>query len=226
MTGPMRTWFFGPGSLIVRLGMRLLGPMRVVGLEHVPRGGPFIAVSNHVSNLDPLVLGATVGDLTHQVVYFMAKDEMRRWPLIGWLGTQSGVFYVRRGTGDRAAQRMALDLLLSGKPIAVFPEGHRSRNGALRPGREGAALLALRTGAPILPVGIAGTHLIFRSSLRLPRRSRVTVRIGTAFELPRQAQGRLDRAELTAATDRIMREIAALLPEEQRGPYGGPAPGR
>jgi len=153
-------------------------------------------------------------------VHFMAKEELRHWPVIGWLATQAGVYFVRRGEGDRAAQRLSLDLLARGEPIAVFPEGTRSRDGSLGEPRDGAALLAMRAGVPLLPVSITGSNRLFPKGARLPRRSRVTVRVGEPFTLARQASGRIDRRELAAGTDRIMRAIAALLPQAQRGRFG------
>lgn len=213
-------WFYHPGAAIAGWLMRLVGGARIEGLEHVPRTGPFIMVANHTSQADPPLLGWATGHQVGRVIHFMAKEEMRRWPVIGWLADRSGVFFVRRGEGDRAAQRLALDLLAAGKPIAIFPEGTRSRNGRMREAKSGAALLAIRSGAPILPVGIAGTHRLFPGGSRLPHRSRVTFRIGRPFTLDHLPKGRIDRQALSAGTDRIVREIAALLPAAQR-PAGG-----
>ena len=215
----MRTWFFRPGSWITRVTMWFLGPLRAHGLKHIPREGAFILVSNHISLLDPMIIGSTA-DQTGRLVHFMAKEELRHWPLIGWLATQAGVYFVRRGEGDRAAQRLSLDLLARGEAIAVFLEGTRSRDGVLGEPRDGAALLAMRSGVRLLPVSITGSNRLFPKGARLPRRSRVTVRIGEPFQLTTQASGRIDRQELANGTDRIMRAIAALLPAAQRGRFG------
>jgi 1-acyl-sn-glycerol-3-phosphate acyltransferase len=215
------SWFFHPGAVMTGWLLWLLGPGRVIGLENVPRSGSFLVVANHCSNLDPPFLGWAVGHRIGRVVHFMAKDELRRWPVIGWLAQNSGAIFVRRGEGDRAAQRTAVGVLANGRPLAVFPEGTRSRDGRMKEGRAGAALLAMRGGVRVLPVSIAGTHRIFQNGRRIPRRSRVTIRIGQPFELPHvDGSGSLDRAALREGTDRIMREIAALLPEEQRGHWG------
>jgi 1-acyl-sn-glycerol-3-phosphate acyltransferase len=216
---PRATWFFAPGSVITRGLVRLLGTLRVEGLEHVPRDGAFLLVGNHVSNFDPPTVGATVGNLTGRVIHFMSKEELRHWPLIGWLASQSGVFFVRRGEGDRAAHRTALAHLAAGRPVALFPEGHRSQTGIMREARQGAALLAIRSGAPLLPVGITGTHGIFPNHTHVPHRSDVTVRVGEPFHVVHRAEGRIPREELTAATETIMRHIAQLVPEWQRGPW-------
>jgi len=198
----------------------LLGGGRVSGLENVPRDGAYIMVSNHTSNLDPPFIGGAIGRHTGRPIHFMAKEEINRWPLIGWLARGAGVFFVRRGEGDRAAQRIALEHLAAGRPIGVFPEGTRSRNGVLREPKFGVSLLAMRSGAPILPVGISGSGKIFPGRSRWPHRTRVDIRIGKPFKLPHQPDGRLDREALAQATERIMREIAALLPDWQKGRYG------
>jgi 1-acyl-sn-glycerol-3-phosphate acyltransferase len=212
----MRSWFHHPGCAIAGFLARLLFRARLEGIEHVPREGAFIVVSNHCSNLDPPILGWATGHQVGRVVHFMAKSEMRRWPVVGWLATQSGVYFVRRGEGDRAAQRFSLEALADGRPIALFVEGTRSRDGRLKPARPGAALLAMRSGVPLIPVGIAGTHRIFPGRSRWPHPTRIVIRIGAPFSLPRVPGGRLDRAALTEGTERIMHEIEALLPPEQR----------
>ncbi len=214
------TWFYRPGSIMTRLGMRILGPLSIEGLDRVPREGAFILVSNHLSNLDPLIVGATCGDLNDRIIYFMAKVEMLRWPVIGWLASQAGVFFVRRGGGDRGAQRTALEHLAAGSPVGVFPEGHRSRMARMQEGQAGAALLALRSGAPLIPVAVTGTEHIFPGHSRIPHRSPVHVRVGEPFRLSHRPDGRLDRAELAEGTEQIMRTIAGLLPEAYRGRYG------
>lgn len=212
----MADWFFHPGAAIIGFLARILFRTRVEGVEHVPRTGPFIMVANHCSNLDPPIIGWATGHRIGRIIHFMAKAEMQRWPVAGWLASKSAVIFVRRGEADRHAQRAALDALADGRPIALFPEGTRSRDGRLKVGRGGAAFLATRSGAPILPVGIAGTHRIFPGRARVPRLVRVSVRIGEPFSLPAQASGRLEREELATGTETIMRAIEALLPEEQR----------
>ncbi len=215
----MSTWFFGPGATITGWLVSLVGGATIEGDEHMPDGA-YILVSNHCSLADPPILGWALGRRHGRVVHFMAKDEMRRWPVIGWLAAQSGTFFVRRGEGDRASQRIALATLAAGEPIAIFPEGTRSRDGQLSEAKGGATLLAMRSGAPLLPVGIAGSQRLFPGRARIPKRSHMTIRIGEPFTLEHQPDGRLDRTALAAGTDRIMREIAALLPPRQRGRWG------
>lgn len=212
----MADWFFRPGAAIAGGLARLLFDARVEGIEQVPREGAFIVVANHCSNLDPPIIGWATGNLAGRIVHFMAKIEMRGWPIIGWLATQSGVYFVRRGERDRAAQRLSLEALAAGRPIGMFPEGTRSRDGRLQDGKAGAAFLAMRSGAQLLPLGIAGTHRIFPGRSRWPRATRIRIHIGEPFSLPHRPSGRLDRMELKQGTGRIMAEIAALLPAEQQ----------
>lgn len=214
----MRSWFYRPGSAICGFIGRLVWDARVKGKENIPREGAFIVVANHCSNFDPPLLGWAVGNSASRVVHFMAKIEMRTWPIIGWLATQSGVYFVRRGENDRNAQRFSLEALADGRPIAVFPEGTRSRNGRMREFKPGAAYLALRSGAPILPVGIAGTHAMFPGRSRLPHPTRIRIRVGEPFTLGHVPDGRLSREALAEGTERIRAEIAALLPPEQQPP--------
>jgi 1-acyl-sn-glycerol-3-phosphate acyltransferase len=212
----VRSWFYRPGAAICGFLARVLFGARVEGADHIPRTGAFILVANHCSNVDPEIIGWAVGNTVGRIIHFMAKAEMRRWPIIGWLATQSAVYFVRRGEGDRAAQRFSLEALADGRPIALFPEGTRSRDGHLKEGRAGAAFLAMRSGAPLLPVAISGTHRIFPGRSRWPRPTRVVVRIGEPFSLPHQPSGRLEREVLAKGTERIMSTIEALLPADQR----------
>ncbi|HEX7196064.1 MAG TPA: lysophospholipid acyltransferase family protein, partial [Candidatus Limnocylindria bacterium] len=145
----MSSWFFHPGAAIAGGLGRLFFGLRVEGATNIPRDGAFIVVSNHCSNLDPPLIGWATGHQVGRVVHFMAKIEMRGWPIIGWLATQSGVYFVRRGERDRAAQRFSVEALADGRPIGIFPEGTRSRDGHLKEGKPGAALLAIRSGAPL-----------------------------------------------------------------------------
>jgi len=216
----MSTWFFHPGAIMTNWLKWLLGGGRVLGIEHAPRSGPYILVANHCSNLDPPFIGAAVGHGTGRVIHFMAKEEIRHWPLVGWLARSSGVFFVRRGESDRGAQRIALAHLAAGRPIGIFPEGTRSRDGVLREAKSGVALLAIRSGATLLPVGISGSGRIFPGRSRWPHRTRVDIRVGAPFSLAAQPEGRIDRIELERGTEKIMREIAALLPDGQRGRFG------
>jgi 1-acyl-sn-glycerol-3-phosphate acyltransferase len=190
----------------LRILLRILTRFEVVGLEHVPGDGPLVVVANHIHFIDPPVIGASL----RRKVLLMAKQELFETPVVGWMVSHYDAFPVRRGEADRQALRWALAALELNQALGMFPEGTRSRTGEMREAFPGAALIALRSGAPVLPVGIDGTDKVF-SSLRRLRRARVRVVYGPTFTL--------DSSDRQRATDEMMRGIANLLPEWRRGPY-------
>ena len=156
----------------------------------------------------------------------MGKKELFDWPVIGWLATNGGVHPVDRSKADVEAYRLASRILADGGALFVFPEGTRSPTGALQEARDGVALLALRSGAPIVPIGIAGSHDVWPKGQRFPHPGgRVTARIGEPFTLGELVPPGTDkRAVKTVATTILMRRIADLLPPEQRGVYAETGP--
>jgi len=220
MSSTQRTWAYRPGGYVVGLLINLLGGVRSVHLEYLPRTGPAILIANHYTLADPLVAGYATAWRVGRFVAMVAKSQIRGWPLLGWLGTQAGVVYVRRGEANRDAQRASLAALEAGHLILIFPEGTRSTTGGLITARNGAALLAIRTGVPIVPLGITGTEGMLSPRAIFGRRPRATVVIGQPFSLLHRPEGPIDRAELTDASTRMMREVAALLPPAMRGVYG------
>lgn len=197
----------------VRVLLRLLTRCRVDGLENVPREGPLLLAANHLSLVDPPVLGA----LLPRRVVFMAKEELFHVPVVGWAVSWYGAFPVKRGQADRQALRSAIAVLESGGVVGMFPEGTRSRSGTMSQAHSGAALLALTADARVLPVAIEGTDRL--GSLRsLLSRPAITVRVGKPFTLERVHRG---KGGLDAATSSMMGRIAALLPLDRRGFYAG-----
>jgi 1-acyl-sn-glycerol-3-phosphate acyltransferase len=188
----------------------------VLGLENVPRHGPAILASNHLNLADPPLLAA----LVPRRLIFMAKLELWSTPIIGPLYGLYGCIPVRRFEADVAALRRAEKVLRQRHVLAMFPEGTRSRHPGLGKGHPGTAVIALRSGVPIVPVGVSGTEVVSLPRCFL-RRARVRITFGQPFTLP---QGQRLTTELAEeGTERIMREIAALLPEAYRGAYAGVA---
>jgi 1-acyl-sn-glycerol-3-phosphate acyltransferase len=198
---------------IVNRLMRLLAHVEVQGVEKMPRGGVLL-ISNHLTNFDVLVVGMSF----KRELHFMAKTELYQVPIMGWLIPRMNGFPVRRGEADRAALRQAEELLNNGRVVAIFPEGHRSRDGGVQESRGGVALLARRTHKPILPVAVTGTE-----QLRLPaalkwrpwRRPTITLTVGDPFVLPQP----VGRADYNALANVIMSRVAELLPPAYRGVF-------
>jgi len=149
----------------------------------------------------------------------MAKKELFHFRLIGYFIGRLGAFPVHRGQLDRTAMRQAYQVLADGLALVMFPEGTRSRSSRLQPALPGPALIATRSGAPILPVGFIGTEKI-KGTTWLLRRPQIMVNIGHPFYLP-SVNSRLTKAELAELTNSIMGHIAELLPLEYRGDYAG-----
>ena len=208
-------WFYYVARVIVRVLLKLLTRCQVKGRENIPSQGPLLIVANHLSLADPPLLGVSLG----RKVIFIAKKELFRFRLIGYFIGSLGAFSVHRGQLDRKAMRQAYQVLADGLALVMFPEGTRSRSGRLRPAFPGPALIAMRSGAPILPVGIIGTEKI-RGVTWLLRRPQITVNVGHPFYLP-PVSSRLTKAGLAELTNYIMGHIAELLPLEYRGDYGG-----
>lgn len=216
------TWFINLTDLTGRTLVRCLTRVRIEGLEReaLPATGPLIIASNHLSNADPVIIGSWITPVLGRRIHWLGKQEALDWPLIGWGLAQNGVFGIRRGAADIEAFRLARRVLDEGHVLAVFPEGTRSRTGGLQEAKDGLAILALRTGAPVLPVGLAGTDHFWPRGRLLPRRGgEVTMRLGRPFRLPEVGHGADRRAAQHAATEEIMRRIAGLLPPEHRGVY-------
>ncbi len=216
------TWFIRLTDLTGRTVVRCLTRVRIEGLERkaLPASGPLIIAANHLSNADPVIIGSWITPVLGRRIHWLGKQEALDWPLIGWGLAQNGVFGIRRGAADIEAFRLARRVLDEGHVLAVFPEGTRSRSGGLQEAKDGLAILALRTGAPILPVGLAGTDRFWPRGRLLPRPGgEVTMRVGRPFRVSEAGPGGDRRAAQHAATEEIMRRIAELLPPEHRGVY-------
>jgi 1-acyl-sn-glycerol-3-phosphate acyltransferase len=219
---PRLPFAFRLGNLGIRLALRLVFVrLRIEGLEYVPDAPGVIIASNHLSLVDPPLLSVIVAGLVGRRVRYMAKAEALDAPVMGPVLRAYGGFGVRRGRPDREAYRIARAVLDAGDWLGLAPEGTRSRTATLGEPKTGVALLALRSGAPILPVGLAGTERTWPIGARLPGfGSTVTVRFGPLYRpvAPEAAGDR--RAGLEASTDELMRRIAELLPPAYRGRFG------
>lgn len=201
------------GQRLARLILQSVVHVEASGLERIPSTGPLIIVNNHVNFLDGLL---TYLFSPRHLVGF-SKIENFENPLLAPLMRLGGVIPVRRGTPDVAAVRRALAALEDGEALLVDPEGTRSHHGRLQKGRTGVVLLALRTGAPILPVAVWGQERFWRNLARLLR-TRVWVRVGYPFYLRAEGE-RAYREERERMLGEIMYQLAALLPATYRGVY-------
>jgi len=208
-------WFYYVVRVIVRMLFILLTRWQVKGRENIPSQGPLLVVANHLNLTDPPLLAVSLG----RRVMFMAKEELFRSRFSAYFVGSLGSFPVHRGKLDRKAIRQSEQVLADGLALAMFPEATRSKSAQLQPAFPGSALIAMRSGVPILPVGIIGTERIKGIGWVL-RRPRITVNIGHPFYLP-PVGSKLPKVELAEYTDFIMERIAVLLPPQYRGNYAG-----
>lgn len=184
------------------------------GTEHLPKEGGLLVATNHMSRMDTLYLFLNPArlDLTALVA-----DKYKKYPIFNWVLDTGGVIWLDRDKADFTAFRLAADVIKSGVALGIAPEGTRSRDGQLQEGKPGIALLGLKAGVPIVPVGIAGTEEYFRC-LRTLRRPEISLTFGPAFALPPLDRNNRDES-LKQMTDEIMCRIAILLPPQYWGFY-------
>jgi len=169
--------------------------IKVEGLEHFPKEGGVLLCTNHISNLDPPVVGVTAP----RKVLFMAKDELFQVPVLKQLLNNFGTFPVKRGGGDREALRAGLKVLKEGNVLGLFPEGTRSKDGKLGKGMPGAGFFALRSTAAVVPCAIIGPYKSF-STLR--------VVYGKPINMEEYREKKISTEEMTSI---IMEEIGKLI---------------
>lgn len=205
-------YYFGRG--LIRILVFPFATWEVKGRENEPAQGPVLIVCNHINTADPPIVAASIR--LKSVV--MAKEELwhNRWSRF-WV-ENFGAFPVKRGSIDTNAIRQAEKWLSKGLSLIMFPEGTRSPDAQMIPALPGAALIALRTGVPILPVAITGSEKIKNLKRCFRQHPKITITIGKPFNPP-PAGGKPTREQRNRLTDDMMRKIAALLPPEYRGVY-------
>jgi 1-acyl-sn-glycerol-3-phosphate acyltransferase len=174
-------------------------------LENFPIKGPVVLIANHMSFYDMFPMQF----ILQRPIFFMAKAELHKNPLLDGILRQLGSFPVNREARDNWAMEHARELLLRDQVLGIFPEGTRNRGRGLRPAKTGAARLAISADCPIIPMAVIGTEAMFKN---LPRRSQVTINVGTPI-YPQQSDTVLE------FTDRMMFSLAELLPVRLRGVY-------
>lgn len=167
---------------------------RIYGVENVPQEGRLVVVSNHASDFDPVILSSCVG----RPVAYMAKEELFRVPILKQGIQLYGAYPVKRGSADRSAIRAALACLDAGWAAGIFLQGTRTPDARITEPKLGAALIAAKAKAPLLPVSLWGTEGIIRKGSAIPRPVALTIRIGEVIDAPSST----DRLELEAVTQK------------------------
>src|SRR5512134_1350074 len=200
---------------IVRFVMKLIADIEVTGIERLPEGNAIVA-ANHLGRLDTATLLAI---LDREDIIMPVAEKYRNHPLYGAIGRAANAIWLNRFEADYSALRQILERMKQGGLLVIAPEGTRSKTEALQEGKMGVAFLASKSGYPVLPVALTGTEdrgVI--ENLKHFRRTKITAYTGKPFyvEIPK---GRGREQAMREATDNIMCQIAALLPEKYRGFY-------
>jgi 1-acyl-sn-glycerol-3-phosphate acyltransferase len=169
--------FYSIVRAIAWIILKIFWRMEIRGIENLPESGGLIITSNHVSYLDPAVLVASL----NRKIYFIAKKEVFKNTFISFLLKNMNAFSVDRDNVDMFAFKKAMNILREEKVLGIFPEGTRSSNGELQELKMGALKIAMKTGVPILPVGINGTHKIYPRGIKFPIlfKHKIIVKYGT-----------------------------------------------
>lgn len=194
---------------IVAAVSRLYWRLRVVGTGHIPAHGPFIVAPVHRSNVDTLVISV----ITRRRLRYMGKAELWKHRWSAWFLSALGGFPVHRGAADREALKRCIEVIEGGEPLVVFPEGTRQSGPVVQELFEGAAYVAARTGAPILPVGIAGTEGVMRKGSKMIRPGHVRIVVGPPILAPAAEGSRVPRRVIHETTAHLAKELQRLFDE-------------
>jgi 1-acyl-sn-glycerol-3-phosphate acyltransferase len=200
---------------IVRFFMRIIATIELHGIEKLPEGNVIVA-ANHLGRLDTAVLLCI---LDREDIIMPIAEKYKDHPLYGVIGRAANAIWLNRFDADYSAFRQILERMKQGGMLVIAPEGTRSKTEALQKGKMGVAFLASKSGYPVLPVAVTGTEdRLILENLKHFRRSKITA---TAAELMQidLPKGKGREQAMRQATDEIMCQIAARLPEKYRGVY-------
>jgi 1-acyl-sn-glycerol-3-phosphate acyltransferase len=195
-------------AVVIRGLAQLFFRPRVRGRQNIPLTGPVLVAPIHRSNLD----FAFTLFISPRKVFFMAKDSLFQVPVLGSALIQLGAFPVKRGTADREAMRSAEEVLTGGNALILFPEGTRKYGPHVEPLHDGAMFIAARTGATVVPVGIAGTDRALPDGAKFPRPVKVHVVVGAPIAPP-DFEGRPSRTQIAEKTEELRRSLQAVYRE-------------
>ena len=153
----------------------------LIGRENIPKKDSFILVSNHGSLLDPPILGHAIG----RNISFMAKSELFRIPLLGFIIKACGAYPVKRGIADKTTIKTACEKLSNNNSIGIFIDGTRQKDGRVNKPKQGAALLAFKNQKFLLPVAIINSHRLVRFRLFIPFFSKIVIKVGKPINPPK-----------------------------------------
>lgn len=217
-----RTWL-GPPSLrtrvsyaivrgLIRLVATVFGRVRIVGAEKVPATGAFVLAPVHRSNVD-FALTALV---TKRPMRYLGKDSIWKSRLLGRFVSMLGAYPVHRGSADRESLRATTEIIEGGSPVVVFPEGTRRSGPIVEDLFDGPAYLAVKTGVPIVPMGIGGSERMMPKGAKFLKPSKLILLVGDPIAPPATTEGgRVSRGAVRELTARLQVEVQRLFDEAE-----------
>ena len=191
---------------------KLLGRITIVGAENVPTTGAFVLAPVHRSNVD----FALVSLVTKRRMRYMGKDSIFKWSFTNKLVIALGAFPVHRGSADREALRVCIEVIESGQPLVMFPEGTRQSGPVVQELFDGTVYVAGKTQVPIVPVGIGGSERAMPKGSKLIHPAKLVLTVGEPIPAPERTEGgRVGRKALRATTEQLRTEIQVLFDEAQ-----------
>mgnify|MGYP001214257453 CR=1 FL=1 len=212
---------FGPiarliAKILSQIIFRTFAKWKIIDKSNVPKKGGCIFIANHIHEIDPPLVLASIPRQTRP----MAKNELFKIPFIGWFFRAYGAFPVKRFSADTKTMMVAKKIIKNGKPILMFPEGTRSKDGKLKKGYPGAAMLAMLAECPIVPVGITGTQKLTKMKMLrgffMNRKPILTITFGKMFYL---STDKIDANAAREGTEVMMKKLAEILPKNYQGEY-------
>jgi 1-acyl-sn-glycerol-3-phosphate acyltransferase len=198
----------------IRFLINLLANLEVEGIENVPLQGGFLLSANHTSRMDaPILISLPVRP---DVTAFLAEKYEKHW-FFGWFGRTMNFIFIDRSRADIAALRGAVDVLKKGTPLAIAPEGTRSKTGSMNEGKQGVILLAFLAGVPIIPAAVTGSDTMLKKVFTL-RRPTVKIIFGKPMVIPPLRRDNREQ-QMQELLEDLMCRTAAMLPEDKRGFY-------
>ena len=202
--------FYRWSHRLTRLFFKIMGNLSVKGLENVPNEGGALIVSNHVSLLDPVIVGSAV----HREIHFMARSDVFKVPILGNVITAYNAFPVNRWAPDLGALRRTISLLKAGNSVLMFPEGTRSADGNLGKTNDGACFIAHRANVPTIPVYHSGVQKMLPRGSRRIRRAKLTVSFGEPIDFSEIAETEVKREMYQQMGVRMIDAITKLSKEK------------
>ncbi len=209
-TPKTRAWFWWFVQASAYITFKIIYRLKVYGLENMPKSSGVMIASSHQSYLDPALMGA----LPRRPTAFLANAYLFKNPFFGWFIRNLNAFPIEQGRGDRAAVNQAIGVLREGYVLTVFPEGHRSPDGDLKPLERGFALVARKAGVPILPAVIDGAYQAWPKKKKFPGIHPVHVLFGKPIDV-----SQMDAHEIVAIVSKTLAELTVEL-RNRRGASG------